>query len=72
MVEHKLTNLIYPSNNPQVRIMWLPASPSQQVQPQTLQTVVGVIMVVWFATYVLQQIILVFKGEAIEKPSLLV
>lgn len=48
----------------------------QQVQPlavqvQSFTTVMGVIMTVWAATFVLSQIIKVFKGKEVEKPPLL-
>jgi len=41
------------------------------VQIQAFQAVMGVIMAIWFAGYVLQQVIKMFKGEVVEKPPLL-
>lgn len=76
MVEHSLANSIYPRvNNPET--MHIPTVTSvipisyqaQQIQPQTFQAAIGAIMAVWFGVYVLQQVIRVFKGEVVEKPT---
>lgn len=51
------------------------AQAAMQVQPllqvQSFAAVMGVIMTVWAATFVLSQIIKVFKGKEVEKPPLL-
>ena len=41
-----------------------------QVNPQLVQGIMAVIMVVWIATYVLSQVTRLFKGEEPEKPPL--
>ena len=56
--------------------------PQEQVQPLVVQTlpqvtaesftaVMSVIMAVWAGTWVLSQVIKVFKGEEVEKPLIL-
>lgn len=42
-----------------------------QVTPQSFAAVMSVIMAVWAGTWVLSQIIKVFKGEEVERPPLI-
>lgn len=40
------------------------------VQAQWIQGVIGVIMTIWMAVFVTQQVVRMFKGEEVEKPPL--
>lgn len=42
-----------------------------QVTVQSFQVVMGVMMAVWMGTWVLSQVIKVFKGEEVEKPPII-
>lgn len=54
-----------------VPISYEQAQAQPLVQAQWLQAVMGVVMAVWMAAFVLQQVIKVVKGEIIEEPPLL-
>ncbi|MBA7506498.1 hypothetical protein ES706_05189 [subsurface metagenome] len=58
--------------NQQVQPLQVAAVSPSQVTAQTFQVVMGVIMVVWMGTWVLSQVIKVFKGEEVEKPPIAV
>ncbi|MBA7534585.1 hypothetical protein ES705_26834 [subsurface metagenome] len=46
-------------------------APLSQVTAESFTAVMSVIMAVWAGTWVLSQVIKVFKGEEVEKPLIL-
>ena len=56
---------------PQEQVQPLVAPTLSQVTAESFTAVMSVIMAVWAGTWVLSQVIKVFKGEEVERPLIL-